>query len=140
MPPRGRGSRPDSRRGRMSETVAFLGGLYRRGHLRPGRVQGGKQPGGTMKTAMAKGVLASFALMASVRGVSAQDWPQWRGPNRDNKVTGFTAPKAWPKALAKKWQAKVGDGVSSPVLAGGKVYVFGREGTQEVTTCLDRKR
>ena len=28
---------------------------------------------------------------------AAADWPQWRGPNRDNKVAGFSAPRAWPK-------------------------------------------
>jgi outer membrane protein assembly factor BamB len=83
------------------------------------------------------GVLAGCVLLLGARGVSAQDWPQWRGPNRDNKVTGFTAPTAWPKALTQKWTAKVGDGVSSPVLVGNKVYVFGRQGNEEVTTCMD---
>lgn len=67
----------------------------------------------------------------------SQDWPQWRGPNRDNKVVGFEAPKAWPKQLKEKWTKAVGEGVSSPVLAAGKIYVFGRIGGDEVTTCLD---
>ena len=79
------------------------------------------------------------ALVMSIH-VRAQDWPQWRGPNRDNKVTGFTAPTAWPKALTQKWTATVGDGVSSPVLVGDKVYVFGRQGNEEVATCLDAAR
>jgi outer membrane protein assembly factor BamB len=47
------------------------------------------------------------------------------------------APKMWPKELTKKWSATVGTGVSSPVLAGGKVYTFGRIGAEEATTCLD---
>src|SRR5205085_446108 len=38
----------------------------------------------------------------------AEDWPQWRGPNRDGKVTGFTPPATWPKALAQKWKTTVG--------------------------------
>src|SRR5207302_4618919 len=45
------------------------------------------------------GMLVGLALLASAVGVWAADWPQWRGPNRDNKVEGFTAPKVWPKAL-----------------------------------------
>jgi outer membrane protein assembly factor BamB len=81
------------------------------------------------------GVPASFALLLSA--VWAQDWPQWRGPNRDNKVVGFTAPKVWPKELTKKWTATVGTGVSSPVLVGDKLYTFGRIGAEEVITCLD---
>jgi outer membrane protein assembly factor BamB len=83
------------------------------------------------------GVLAGCLLLLSAGDVSAQDWPQWRGPNRDNKVTGFAAPTAWPKALTQKWTATVGQGESSPVLVGDKVYVCGREGNQEVTTCLN---
>ena len=67
----------------------------------------------------------------------AQDWPQWRGPNRDNKVTGFSAPATWPKELTKKWKVTVGTGESSPLLVGDKIYVFARQGDDEVTLCLD---
>jgi outer membrane protein assembly factor BamB len=67
----------------------------------------------------------------------AQDWPQWRGPNRDNKIVGFTEPAKWPKELTKKWKVTVGIGEASPVLVGDKVYVFGRQEGDEVTLCLD---
>jgi outer membrane protein assembly factor BamB len=69
--------------------------------------------------------------------LTAQDWPQWRGPNRDNKVVGFAAPKEWPKELTKKWQVTVGKGEASPLLVGDKLYVFARQGGDEVTVCLD---
>jgi len=68
----------------------------------------------------------------------AQDWPQWRGPTRDDKVTGFTVPAAWPKQFTQKWKVSVGSGVdSSPALVGDKLFVFGRQGSEEVTLCLD---
>lgn len=67
----------------------------------------------------------------------AQDWPQWRGPNRDGKVTGFTAPSAWPKTLDQKWKVEVGLGDSTPALVGEKLNVFAEQGTDEVTLCLD---
>jgi outer membrane protein assembly factor BamB len=66
----------------------------------------------------------------------AQDWPQWRGPNRDAKATGFTAPAAWPKELHKKWSVPVGDGVASPSLVGDKLYVFARQEGKEIIRCL----
>jgi outer membrane protein assembly factor BamB len=69
--------------------------------------------------------------------LTAQDWPQWRGPNRDNKVVGFAAPKEWPKELTKKWKVNVGKGEGSPLLVGDKIYVFARQGDEEVTLCLD---
>ncbi len=72
-------------------------------------------------------------------GTRAQDWPQWRGPQRDNKVTGFIEPKSWPKELTKKWNVPVGVGESSPVLVGDRLYVFARKAGDEVTLCLDAK-
>jgi len=83
-------------------------------------------------------MLASCVLVVlSAADIWAQDWPQWRGPNRDNKVEGFTVPKAWPETLTKKWSATVGTGVSSPALVGDKLYAFGRIDGDEVTTCLN---
>jgi outer membrane protein assembly factor BamB len=81
--------------------------------------------------------LATCALVLTAVSASAQDWPQWRGPNRDNTLVGFKVPKVWPKELTKQWSVTVGEGVSSPVLVAGKVYVFSSQGGEEVTTCLD---
>src|SRR5207248_2030525 len=68
---------------------------------------------------------------------AAADWPQWRGPNRHAKVTGFAAPATWPKELTKKWSVTIGDGVATPALVGDKLYVFSRQGGDEVIRCLD---
>src|SRR5947208_8226006 len=78
-----------------------------------------------------------FILAVASGMLLAADWPQWRGPNRDNKLAGFTAPATWPKELTKKWKVSVGLGDSSPALVGDKVYVFTRQGGDEVTLCLD---
>jgi RNA polymerase sigma factor (sigma-70 family) len=64
-------------------------------------------------------------------------WPQWRGPNRDGIVHGVTVPAKWPETLKQEWQVEVGAGVASPVVAGGKVYVFTRHNEDEVVRCLD---
>ena len=76
-------------------------------------------------------------VMLSGSWIFAQDWPQWRGANRDGKVTGFTAPEKWPSALTQKWTAKVGSGDATPALVGDKLYVFTRQGANEVTLCLN---
>jgi outer membrane protein assembly factor BamB len=86
------------------------------------------------------GLLLGCFLLLGAKSAWAQDWPQWRGPNRDNKVTGFTEPKTWPKELTKKWSTKVGVGDASPILVGDKVYVFTREGGDEVIRCLDAEK
>jgi outer membrane protein assembly factor BamB len=67
----------------------------------------------------------------------AQDWPQWRGANRDAKASGFKAPKTWPKELTQKWKTAVGGGDASPAVVGDKVYVFARQDSDEIVRCLD---
>jgi outer membrane protein assembly factor BamB len=65
------------------------------------------------------------------------DWPQWRGTSRDGRTA---APSAeWPKELNEEWQITVGVGHSTPVVSGGRIYVFARQEEQEVLLCLDSK-
>ena len=82
-------------------------------------------------------LLLGCVLLMGANSVWAQDWPQWRGPDRDAKATGFNTPKTWPKELTQKWKIAVGDGVSTPALVGDKLFVFTRQEKSEVTRCLD---
>ncbi len=65
------------------------------------------------------------------------DWPQWRGPNRDGRLTAFVVPARWPARLARKWKVEVGEGHASPLVAGNSAYVFARAGEKEITRRLD---
>jgi outer membrane protein assembly factor BamB len=82
------------------------------------------------------GAVAGSVVLVGATFVFAQDWPQWRGANRDGKVSGFTAPETWPKALSEKWKTTVGLGDATPALVGDKLYVFTRQGEDEVLLCL----
>ena len=81
-------------------------------------------------------VVGSLALIAA-SCVFAQDWPQWRGPDRSGKVTGFDAPATWPAALVQKWKVQVGTGDATPALVGDRLYVFTRQGDDETLLCLN---
>jgi outer membrane protein assembly factor BamB len=81
--------------------------------------------------------LLGLACGVAAGTITAADWPQWRGPTRDNKATDFKVPATWPKELKQHWKVKVGNGVSSPLLVGDKLYTFGRVGDEEVVTCLN---
>ena len=85
------------------------------------------------RTALILGCLAS-AMAGEGR---AQDWPQWRGPNRDAKAAEFKAPKTWPKELKQQWKAEVGEGVATPALVGDKLFVFSRQDGNEIIRCLN---
>jgi outer membrane protein assembly factor BamB len=67
----------------------------------------------------------------------AQDWPQWRGPNRDGVVASFAAPKVWPEKLKTVWKVPVGIGHSSPVVVARRVYLHSRQDENEVASCFD---
>jgi len=67
----------------------------------------------------------------------AADWPQWLGPQRDNSSPEKVAPwKEAPKAL---WRKPAGEGNSSPVVAGGRVFIHGkvRDKNQEEVVAYD---
>lgn len=81
-------------------------------------------------------LLVSLLILISVP-VVAQNWPQWRGPNRDGAITGFSEPSAWPETLKQQWKVEVGTGYATPLLVGDRLYVFSRLGEAEVMQALE---
>jgi outer membrane protein assembly factor BamB len=81
------------------------------------------------------GVSVAMALTGAVS--VGQDWPQWRGPNRDGIASSFTPPTAWPEKLKTVWKIQVGTGHSCPVVAGHRVYLLSRQAESEVASCFD---
>jgi len=82
-------------------------------------------------------ILSGIAFITLSAPVGAQDWPQWRGPDRDGKADGFAAPATWPEQFHQNWKTEVGQADATPALVGGKLFVFSRQDTDEVTQCLD---
>ncbi len=68
---------------------------------------------------------------------NAQEWTQWRGPARDGSVSAKNAPAAWPEALKQIWRMEIGEGYSSPVVAGGHVFVHGRKDPDELVASIN---
>ena len=83
------------------------------------------------------GVAIAAMLAVAATRAAAQDWPQWRGPDRDGSVTGFAVPATWPAGLTEQWKVEVGFGYGSPLLIGDRVYLFTRQGDDEVMLALD---
>ena len=79
----------------------------------------------------------SLALSSAVvaQGPSA-DWTQWRGPNRDG-VAPFAEPQLWPENLTQRWKIEVGPGYATPLVIGDRLYVFARQGDNEVMRTID---
>lgn len=90
---------------------------------------------------------AKKALMSMLSGAflltsaSAEDWPQWQGPDRNavSKETGLM--KEWPKdgpPLAWKIDG-LGGGYSAPSIAGGRLHGMSVRGQDEVVWALSEK-
>ncbi len=92
-------------------------------------------------TILATGLLALAANFLSPSPVAqAEDWPQWRGPNRDGvwKAEGIiqTLPSG---QLETQWSVDVGPGYSGPTVCEGRVYITDRveADRQERILCFD---
>src|SRR5262245_47944330 len=84
---------------------------------------------------------SSIALLAiaGLAGTNAKadDWPQWRGPQRDGvwRETGIL--ESIPAGGLKfRWRARVGNGYSGPSVAQGRVYVTDRQPSAVVERVL----
>ena len=65
------------------------------------------------------------------------DVTQWRGANRDGIIAGFTEPAAWPEQLNQRWKIEIGLGYATPLVVGDRVYLFSRQGDDEVMSAVD---
>lgn len=83
--------------------------------------------------------IALSCALAPLAVAAPADWPQWLGPNRD----GSTAEKVnpWTGDLKSVWRVAVGEGHSSPVVAGGLVFLHTKVKDQdaELVQAFDAK-
>lgn len=80
-----------------------------------------------------------FILTPALSALHAADWPQFLGPQR-NGIADAAEPalpdsfKSEPDTL---WEKSVGSGFAGPVISGGQIILFHREGSDMTTEALD---
>lgn len=89
-----------------------------------------------MMRAMNKALLPLILLTSAIT-INAQEWTQWRGPTRDGSVSGKNVPAKWPESLQRAWRVEIGEGYSSPVVAGGRVFVHTRRDPEEIVAGIN---
>jgi outer membrane protein assembly factor BamB len=87
----------------------------------------------TSRWALVAVTVAAGMIVATA--ARAEDWPAFRGANRD----GVSAEKGWVVTASPKqlWKLNAGVGASSFSIVGGKLYTMGNEKGQDVVWCLD---
>lgn len=79
-----------------------------------------------------------FALLATMPLLLAADWPQLLGPERNSHSAETGLRTTWPaEGPPLVWRKAVGEGYSSPVISGGRLLLFHRQGDEQVLECLD---
>jgi outer membrane protein assembly factor BamB len=75
---------------------------------------------------------ATFAIWATILGAAAAqagDWPQFRGPGGRGLGAESGLPESWGTSEHVKWKTPLpGRGVSSPVIAGSRVFLTANSG------------
>jgi outer membrane protein assembly factor BamB len=99
-----------------------------------------KSSGIGVMSVMASGIAAALLsgpAAAMVGQDAAQDYPQWRGHNRDGAASAFSKPESWPEHLRLRWSVEVGAGYATPIVVGHTAYAFTRVDGREGITALD---
>ncbi|MEI9894052.1 MAG: PQQ-binding-like beta-propeller repeat protein [Chthoniobacter sp.] len=107
--------------------LAAVGGSNRQGHITEIELVSLEAKTSGAETTEAPTAKSASAKQPGERGGGA--WPQWRGPQRDgiSAETGWR--KDWPvEGPRKLWTAQVGVGISSPVVADGRLFTQGNDG------------
>lgn len=82
-------------------------------------------------------LFSAVVSLLTATSISAQDWPQWRGPQRDGAGNNTAFSQLSSPKLTRKWQVEVGLGHASPIVAEEKVFVFARKEVREIAYCLN---
>lgn len=77
-------------------------------------------------------------LLPAIAPVTAGDWPQILGPNRNGIATSERIAEGWDGGKPKQvWDAKIGSGFAGASVSGGMVVLFHREKGNDKLTAFD---
>lgn len=87
------------------------------------------------------GLLTGIVFSVAVTSVSAAEWPQFRGTNRDGISSETGLLKQWPEAGPKlAWKATgIGAGYSGVAVVGDRIYTSGDQGPDGFVYALNAK-
>lgn len=82
--------------------------------------------------------MIALALAVLVSTAQAKDWAHWRGPLRNDVVAQSSGWSDGRRLEAKPvWEVNVGEGSTSPLIAGDRLYVIGWEGGCDHVRCVE---
>ena len=67
--------------------------------------------------------ITSAALVAATATVSAENWPQWRGPGSQGISNEANVPREWSSTRNVLWKTELPSGHSSPIVWNDRIFV-----------------
>lgn len=96
-----------------------------------------------MLRAMLRCSVGGLLLLGCHGLVTGDDWPQWRGPQRDGVWHESKLLESFASSqIPLKWSVPIGSGYCGPTVSGGRVYVMDRQTDPdevERVLCLDEQ-
>jgi outer membrane protein assembly factor BamB len=83
--------------------------------------------------------LCALPLLALMAAGGDNQWMQFRGPNGSGVDSAIGYPVEFSPSKNVVWKKAIPYGQSSPVVAGGRVYLTSSEGDRRLTICLNAK-
>ncbi len=82
---------------------------------------------------------SALLLLIPAVCLTAADWPQWRGPNRNGISAETGLLKSWPAEGPRLvWKAQgLGEGYSAVAVSGGRIYTQGQRGDTQYVIAID---
>jgi outer membrane protein assembly factor BamB len=81
---------------------------------------------------------ASYASQGRTLHLSDGDWPSFRGPNRDGRLTGVRIATDWKKQPPRElWRRRVGPGWGSFTVVGSHLFTQEQRGQDEAVVCYN---
>lgn len=85
-------------------------------------------------------ILITSLIVAAYGTLYAEElaWSQYRGPNGSGIADDATPPLEFGPEKNVRWKTEIPTGVSSPVIAGNKIFITALENRRLMTLCYDR--
>jgi outer membrane protein assembly factor BamB len=91
-----------------------------------------------VEIASRKAADASAPAAAGPLALQPGDWPAFRGPDRDSRLTGVRLATDWAQHPPREvWRHRIGPGWSSFAVVAGRLYTQEQRGDDELVVCYD---
>lgn len=86
-----------------------------------------------------KWILILTSILFAFSVANAENWPNWRGPNRDGTSSETGLPQKWSKTENVIWRTPLpGSAAATPIVWGDRIFLTSTDGDNLVLICISK--